>query len=221
MLAKENTKQKSFGGGGTALEFKHRHLEDNEKKSMLIVAKVENIFLNIKTETTYYSRIRWIIFSIVFCTTFSTWINTLTFGASKNNTYCFDTFTHTFKICKVSKFLDVQDGGGITNFIFMYIGDNYDAIKEVDLINEKYRKFFLKDAIYYSSINYNSFNKFTKSLDFYKVVIVVTSKEGYNFNIMLMLRSFGNVYYLIALFSVLGYFTSNLLGNFLSDVSFF
>ena len=210
MLVKESTTKKS------QLDHFHKILDEEEKKTMLIVAKVENIYMNIKEESSYFIYMRWIIFSIIFTCSLSAWVNFLTVGEIKNNSYCFDKSSLHFKICVVSSY--TEDLRGVHNLIFTSFENNQDTIVELNMVNAKYRKFFIKDSIYYTLKNYNTIDKFKKPSDNYKTVVIVTSREGYNFNILLKIKSGDSFITIFSAFSLLGFFSSNLLANFLADV---
>ena len=208
-----STKQKSTRD---PTSFKHRLLDDEDKKTMLIIAKVENIYMNIKYETPFFVRMRWLIFSVIFFNSMFFWLFLLCTATTRNNSYCFDNLSHQFKVCDVYN-ANKNSNKGINNYLYVTDYDP-DPIKEVSLINEKYNKFFMKDWMYFSMKSYNSLDHFENPGKYYNTVIVVTKNEDFNTSVQLKALQNKNYILFYSIVNFAGFLISNFFGSFMIDV---
>jgi len=145
--------------------------------------------------------------------------NFLALSKTKNNVYCFDQFTHTFKVCEIGEFKE-RSNGGINNILYLTKEHDKDPMVEINKINAKYRHFFIQDSIYYLSKNYNSIDKFKNPRFYYQTVIIITKNEGYNIFVEIrLIHDIYNYLLLFMFFIFLGNMMSNLIGSFFVDVS--
>ena len=189
-------------------------LSDDDKKNMLLVAKVENIYMNIKEEPTYFNKSILLILSLVFVNALYVWLTFfIQYSPLKNNQYCLDNTSNEFIICEAKKI----DKKVINNYIYQDTYYDYDILKEIEMVNKKYKKFFLKDLIYFSIINYDRQDRFKSIIDQYSVIIYVTYKEQWNFSNSLRIGH-RESFLPIGIFMVGGIILGAICGSFITDV---
>jgi hypothetical protein len=104
-----------------------------ENKEELLIVKIDNLYMSIRTQLSYYSRLRIIILiTLIMYNTILIYFFKMV-SSPTNNTYCYNQFNKEFVICDIS---DICSNSNEKMINLLYIDDNY---TNVDTLQEKYK----------------------------------------------------------------------------------
>jgi len=199
---------------------KENFLSEEEKDKMLLISKIDNLYISIKEETKYFTLVRFIMFASC-CVSFAMlWFPFQHTSLPRNYSYCLDQFSNEFKICTFRVFCYNAEVALCTNIYTNSINiTDIDPLVEVKNINDKYKNFFLKDRDMFEKNNYNLLEPTFRTADSYMVVIYTTYRENYIYsNIFRQSCNRTKVLPLIAIVMSAGIVFGNLVFCFLADV---
>ncbi len=197
-------------------------LSKESKNEMIIVSKVENIYLSIRSNPKYFTRLRVLIFlsSALFYSLI--WLLYSMISTPRNKMFCFSTSSQEFIICEPDNFCS-EDSKGIANYF--YVTNTDLGLTDPVTINESYkvnkflRTIFFQDYLIYSKSSYDLINRFEESSIYFNNIVVFTYKE--NFNLFLTFRQMcdrTSTLVETGIFLFLGYSVGNIVICYLADL---
>ena len=197
---------------------------EDAKNDMIILAKVDTIYLPVRSKPPiYFTKLKVLILIVMTLMYSLLWFLFMMISKTRNNIYCFSTSSQEFNVCDPDN-VCISEDQGVTNYV--YDSDFPDiklssitSIDELTYINNKFRYYFYQEYLLFSRANYDMVNKYDVTLDYFNNVLVMTYNE--NFNLFLTFRqncSRMNLLIELGIFLFSGFTIGNILVCFLADV---
>ena len=197
-------------------------LSKEEKENMLLINKIENLFLGFKGKEKseppeYFNKFKYLnLFIMVLNIGLLQYVNDLVMK-SKHKYYCFNTKLYEFEVCEVDSGTCQANDFVWKEFLVNFVAQK-DVIKERDELNNIFRDFIFKEYMIFTTKNYNKLDKFESTFNKFRINIIVSYGETQNYFWFFGLVCATTQTVVIGIVILAGMVAGNILMTFLADV---
>jgi hypothetical protein len=190
--------------------------------NFLLIANIENIYLNIKQKNPFRKMSLVLVFIFFFSQTLL-WHILHQMNDVKSNYYCFNPQSTYFESCDMKKYCRDAEKG-LTNIFFVnkFKNDtiyNVTKIEEINNVNKIFRYYYLKEYFHFSVKNLDKLDKIKSYTNYYSTIVIVNYAEDWNmFLTFRQCCSKERDIIILGVFVLIGLVLGSLVLGFLADV---